>query len=73
MSIRTCFAREIYYARTEKNLTQAQAAEMLSISVRWFQKIEKGEVLPSSELTIKIVATLEIDGKRLKERHYLNV
>ena len=45
MSIKSTFAREIYHARSERSLTQEQVADIVSISVRWYQQIEKGLVL----------------------------
>lgn len=67
MSIKSKFSSEVFHSRDRKGLTQAQVAEAVSISVRWFQHIEKGDALPSSELMLKIIAFLEIDGKNLKE------
>ena len=67
MSIEFYFSGAILKARTEKKLTQAQVAEGVSISVRWYQTIESGKTLPSAELVIKLFAYLEIDGKQLKE------
>ena len=67
MSIEFYFSGAIFKARTEKGLTQAQVAEGVSISVRWYQTIESGKTLPSAELVIKLIAFLEIDGAKLKE------
>jgi len=74
MSIISRFSKQIYYSRKEMGLTQEQTAEALNISVRWFQDIENGKHLPSAELTLKIVAFLGIDGKKLrKEQALVNI
>ena len=67
MSIKSKFSKSIYYSRLEREMTQAQAAEALDISVRWYQIIENGRCLPSAELTLKIIAFFGIDGAELRE------
>ena len=67
MSIQFKFTSELYHARQRMELTQAQAAEKLDISKRWFQAIEKGDRLPSPKLLLKIFAIFEINGKNIKE------
>lgn len=71
MSIISRFSKQIYYSRKEMDLTQEQTAEALNISVRWFQDIENGKHLPSTELTLKIIAFLGIDGKKLRKEETL--
>lgn len=61
------FSDIIYHIRTSKKLTQAVVAEQVNISKRWYQRIEKGEVKPSSAVTLRIIAFLEIDSKYLQE------
>ncbi|MBQ8689460.1 MAG: helix-turn-helix transcriptional regulator [Clostridia bacterium] len=66
MSIKFRFAGEIYHSRQALHITQEEAAEILGVSVRWYQQIESGHVLPSALLTLKIIAFFEIEGKKLK-------
>ena len=61
MSIRYNFSSALLHARTDRNLTQEQAAEKLGISPRWLQKLEKGTSGPNIELTCKIVKEFKID------------
>lgn len=61
------FAKEVSRSRHEKKLIQEQVAEQVNISVRWFQRIESGQRLPSAELMLEIIKLLEIDSKNLKE------
>ena len=67
MSIQCRFSRAIYYARKEMGITQAKAAEELNISVRWYQIIENGKCMPSTILTLKLIAFFGIDGKSLRK------
>lgn len=60
------FAKEVSRSRHKKKLTQEQVAEQVNISVRWFQRIESGQRLPSAELMLEIIKLLEIDSKNLK-------
>lgn len=73
MSIVSRFSKQIYYCRKEMGLTQEQAAEGLNISVRWFQDIENGKHLPSTELTLKIIAFFGIDGTKLRDYSFVGV
>jgi DNA-binding XRE family transcriptional regulator len=68
MSIISKFSQEMYYSRKEMNITQAQAAEALGISTRWYSIIENGRCLPSAELTLKIIAFYGINGELLREK-----
>lgn len=67
MTMKYRFSSQVLHARLARKLTQERAAELLGISVRWYKQIEKGEVLPSAELALKIMAEFEINGKDLKE------
>ena len=67
MTIKYRFSSQVLHARLARKLTQEQAAELLNISIRWYKQIEKGELLPSAELALRIMAEFEIDGKDLKE------
>ena len=58
--------KEVSRSRHEKKLTQEQVAEQVNISVRWFQRIESEQRLPSAELMLEIIKFLEIDSKNLK-------
>lgn len=65
MSVKSNFSRELRRARRRRGLTQERAANALSISTRWFQEIENGRVLPSAELTLRLIAFFAIDGAEL--------
>ena len=67
MSIKSTFAREIYHARSERSLTQEQVADIVSISVRWYQQIEKGIVLPSSIVLLRLMVYFNLDAGIFKD------
>ncbi len=62
------FADEIFDARTQRDLTQAQVAEMADISVRWYQKLESGEAVPGFNVCLRVAKALSIDLNRLAQR-----
>ena len=68
MRISLYFASEIFRARTEKELTQAQVAEMADISVRWYQKLENGEAEPGLDVFMRVAKALGLDLNRLAEQ-----
>jgi len=51
----------IQKGRKERNLTQAEIAEKVDSDTNYYAKIERGEVVPSLTLLIKIADTLEIE------------
>ena len=68
MTILHRFSEEVLRCRTKLGMTQEQAAEALSISVRWYQYIEEGKRVPGSILTLHIIALFGIDGRTLREK-----
>lgn len=66
MSIKTSFAKKVYYARKEKQYTQEQLAEIISVSVRWIQEIESG-AMPGGLTTLKLIIALDLDVTDLRE------
>ena len=73
MSIIFRFAGAIYHARHDRGLTQEEAAEALNISTRWYQKIERGQVLPGTKLALRIIAFFEIEGSKLKASESVSI
>ena len=67
MTLTMKFAEVLYAARDAKKLTQSQVAEAISISVRWYQKVEAGLRLPSTIPAIKLMLFLDIDIEELRE------
>lgn len=63
--LQSVFSQELYTARTRLNYTQAQVAEAVSISIRWYQRLEKGLGEPSFPVAMSLVALLGIDTQVL--------
>lgn len=71
------FADMILNARKERKLTQTQVAHSAGISLRWYQRVEKGDANASFEVCARIAKVLNIDlneaadaGKKEKVLYY---
>jgi transcriptional regulator with XRE-family HTH domain len=53
--------KELKSARIGSGTTQAELAEKVNSDTNYYAKIERGEVVPSLTLLIKIADTLEIE------------
>lgn len=73
MKIASKFASLLLKARTYFGYTQEHVAESVSISVRWYQKIESGSKFPSAIVLIRLVLFLKIDIEDLREEAGLSV
>lgn len=60
-------ADELFTARIKLGYTQDEVAEAVSISTRWYQKIESGKTLPGAKTLVRLVLFLDIDIERLRE------
>ena len=61
MSLKSIFSHEVYRARSELGLTQQEVADAISISVRWYQYIEKGASIPGSIVMLRLILFLNLD------------
>ncbi len=66
MSLSTSFGRLLREARREKHLTQENVAEAVFISVRWYQKLERGAFLPSAKVMLRLILLLDLDIEPLR-------
>ncbi len=67
MTIKKEFAASVHESRIALGYTQEQIAEELSISARWYQKIENGKELPGGLLMLKLIKFLDIDVSRFED------
>ena len=67
MPFNSKFSAEVYHARDAKGFTQKQVAEAVSISVRWYQRVEKGEKLPSALTMLRLILFLELNVEEFRE------
>ena len=65
MSLKFNFSNAIYHKRTEMKYTQETVAEAVKISVRWYQKIEKGARMPGTSVFLRLVKLFKIDVNNL--------
>jgi len=67
MSVKFKFSSKLFHARTKHGLTQQKVAESVSVSERWYQRLEKGENLPSALVLLRLILLLDIDIEDLRE------
>lgn len=67
MKMASKFGSSMLRARTALGYTQREVAEAVSVSVRWYQKVESGRGIPSGITTIRIVLFLHLDLEDIRE------
>lgn len=71
MNINLKFALYLYETREEHNLTQEKMAEIIDVSVRWYQNFEKGSKMPNFRVICLLVKSFDLDLRYfLKEVTY---
>lgn len=53
--------KQLKLARLNDGLTQVELADKVDSDTNYYAKVERGEVVPSLKLLIKLVETLKID------------
>ncbi len=66
MPIQQTFSKALYHARNKQKLTQKQVADAVSVSVRWYQRIESGEKLPGTLVMLRLILLLGLDMEGLR-------
>ena len=61
MKLNTVFSRKLFSARSRLGYTQSQVAEAVSITLRWYQRIERGERVPSFPVALSLMSFLGIE------------
>ena len=59
------FAHEVFQARSRLEWTQQAVASRVFVSLRWYQKIEKGDVLPGFLAGVCLMRLFEITPEAL--------
>ena len=72
MSLNEVFSRKVRRAREKKGYTQSQVAEMVSVSVRWYQEIERGGNMPSAKVLLHLLILLAIDPMEFEKEAGIN-
>jgi len=66
-SINLKLAKTIYFAREKAGYTQKEVAQAVSVSLRFYQRVEKGEKLPGAIVFLKLLLYLNIDVESFRE------
>jgi len=61
------FSGDMVKARTRKHLSQQEIAEAIGVSVRQYQRIEKGLCQPKAEVFLRLVLTLDLNIEDYRE------
>ena len=61
VTLKLTFSGAVLQKRKALGLTQEDVADAVSISVRWFQLIEKGVRLPSFIVALRLIVLLDLD------------
>lgn len=67
MSISSKLSLLLYSARMAHGYTQAEVAEAVSISPRWYQRIESGTRMPGTSVLLRLILFLDIDVEEFRE------
>ena len=67
MKLNQKFAKALYRARTELNYTQDEVAEAVSITKRWYQKLESGIKLPGAVTMLRLILFLNLNIEDFRE------
>ena len=67
MTLLKQFAIQAYNSRRKLGYSQETVAEAISVSVRWYQKIEAGERLPGTITAIRIILFLHLNVEEFRE------
>ena len=73
MNLKKQFSYLVYHHRTNLGMTQEYVAEMVGISTRSVQYIEKGQWVPARETMLKLMIVLQIDPCELAEEVGIDV
>lgn len=68
-NLKCVFSELVRQRRIEVNLTQELLAEILSISVVYLRKIERGQCIPSWIIWLMICTVLEIDIGEIRRKY----
>ncbi len=67
MSLKYEFSKALLHAREDMGYTQSAVAEAVSVSVRWYQKVEAGHKLPGAVTMLRLILFLNIDVKLFRD------
>ncbi len=70
MTLEELFAQQLRAARVQSGYTQEQVAEAVSVTVRWYQRLEKKEIgkLPGKMTLLRLTLFLHLDLEPLRDK-----
>lgn len=72
MTTNLIFSGEVFKRRLQLGFTQAEMAEILDVSPRWYLEIENGRKMPRTELMLQMCRFLGIDMNPIRDVAPLN-
>ncbi len=67
MTLHEKFSQKAKAARKQLKYSQYEVAEAISVSVRWYQKIESGRKLPNGTDMLKLILFLKLAPEDFRE------
>ena len=67
MKLKSKFSRSVFNARKDLGYTQSEVAEAVSITVRWYQKVESGRKLPGTLTALRLILFLHLNVEDFRE------
>ncbi len=67
MTVQAKLAKQTKNARRHLQYSQYEVAEAISVSVRWYQKIEAGQKLPNAIVMLRLILFLKLDPEDFRE------
>jgi len=67
MKIKSKFSSVVLKSRIALGYTQSEVAEAVSVSLRWYQKLESGVKLPGNITMLRLILFLNIDVEEFRE------
>ena len=61
------FSGKVLEARLAQGYTQREVADAISVTVRWYQRVEKGEKLPGSMVLLRLILFLNLNVEDFRE------
>ncbi len=67
MTLQAKLSKQTKDARKRLHYSQYEVAEAISVSVRWYQKIEAGQKLPNTTVMLRLMLFLKLDPEDFRE------
>lgn len=72
MTTNLLFSGEVFKRRLQLGFTQAEMAEILNVTPRWYLELENGRKMPKTKLMLQMCRFLDIDMNPIRDTAPLN-